>query len=133
MTEKAEELVNGQRIGVIIMATAMVEASWKMLCETLGARFWPVAVHVSPDGAKRAYVGFCNDFDEVVLAEGEMPPRYLVDISTLPTGGRDVFAARSHRRPGYERRTQDRKRGQPWHLTPNPQRGLRAGAKTATT
>jgi len=77
-----------QRIGVIVMATAMVEASWKSLMEVLGLRFFPFAIHVSPDGTKRAYVGFCDDFDEV--GADEQPPRYLVNVETDPRGGRKV-------------------------------------------
>ena len=43
-----------QRIGTIMLATATVEASWEMLCQTLFNRFCPFAIHVSPDGSRRA-------------------------------------------------------------------------------
>jgi hypothetical protein len=82
-----EEIVK-QRIGMIMMATEMVEASWKKLCEIIGMRFWPIAIHVSPDGNKRAYVGLCDDFDEI--GTEETPPRYTVDVTVNPRGGSDV-------------------------------------------
>lgn len=82
--------INGarQRVGMIIMATAMVEASWKQLMEVLGLKFFPFAIHVSPKGEKRAYVGFCDDFDEI--GPKESPPQYVVKVDTNPRGGKPV-------------------------------------------
>lgn len=82
--------INGvrQRVGMIIMATAMVEASWKQLMEVLGLKFFPFAIHVSPKGEKRAYVGFCDDFDEI--GPKELPPQYVVKVDTNPRGGKTV-------------------------------------------
>lgn len=77
-----------QRVGMIIMATAMVEASWKQLMDVLGMKFFPFAIHVSPKGEKRAYVGFCEDFDEI--GPKESPPQYVVKVDTNPRGGKTV-------------------------------------------
>lgn len=77
-----------QRIGTIVMATSMIEESWKMLCDILGLKFWPIAIHVSPDGSRRAYVGLCDEFDEIGV--DEKPPRYVVNVEVNPRGGKLV-------------------------------------------
>ncbi len=82
----------GQRIGTIIIATEAVEKSWEMICQTLFVRFCPFAIHVSPDGAKRAYVGFCQEFDEIP-ADAE-PPRYLVSVERSTRGETNVSFTR---------------------------------------
>ena len=81
------------RVGLIIIATAVVESSWKELIDTIGSRFWPVAVHVSPDGSRRAYVGLCDDFDEIGL--DEKPPQYIVQVDINPRGGKSVKFTRA--------------------------------------
>ncbi len=77
-----------QRIGTIMLATATVEASWEMLCQTLFNRFCPFAIHVSPDGSRRAYVGFCAAFKEI--PPDAEPPRYVFTVKTSSRGGREV-------------------------------------------
>lgn len=91
-TAPVSEAPAGQRIGTIIIATEAVEKSWEMLCQTLFVRFCPFAIHVSPDGAKRAYVGFCQEFDEIPA--DEEPPRYLVSVERSTRGETNVSFTR---------------------------------------
>ena len=88
-TEEAKpEEVKMERIGTIVVATEVVQNGWKDLCDTLFRKFCPVYVSVSPDGLRRAYIGFCDDFDEI--ESGSVPPKYKMNVDTAPTGERKI-------------------------------------------
>ena len=97
-----------QRVGTIVMATEMVEESWKRLCEIIGLKFWPIAIHVSPDGSRRAYVGLCDEFDEI--GPDEKPPRYIIDVAVNPRGGTSVKFTRLAEDAGKKDLEKDKKK-----------------------
>jgi hypothetical protein len=73
------EKPNTRKIGTVVLAVAVVEASWPELCRTLFSRFCPFRTEMSPNGDRIAYTGFCDQFDEI--GEDGVPPRYAMSCA----------------------------------------------------
>ena len=83
-----------RRIGTIIIATAALENAYsrQMFSETLFRKFCPFFINVSPDGGRRAFIGFCDEFAEI--GPNEPPPRYLFGVNISPTGEKSMSFTR---------------------------------------
>jgi hypothetical protein len=94
------ETTGNRRIGTIVLATETLSngKSRAFLADTLFRRFCPFAVSVSPNGALRAFTGFCDDFDEV--PDNEPAPRYSMSVSETEGVKTTTFARMPPDAPG---------------------------------